>query len=288
VDGFSVYDDGPYFSVNWTDSGILQSAISAGPVKIGVAADQIEAAWHTTGGRSGWFAKGFHADSNEDHCVALCGYGSISWLAQQLHVSVPAGVDGAQPGYAMFTWDSIGIIDRASMIAVTHEAWLRQPTTVTKSVMAVPAAMGSPLAGFPISGSAPRAYYLDALRHVEELGWVNHWSHGDVTGQCSAPPAVAGSALAGYERVAGEPRVCYLDAGGHLHELRWGGRWLHADLSAIAGATTPAVHGSSLSAFKVGGGDPRYYYLDGTGRVQEISWWGNAWHALDVTTHSSA
>ena len=133
ADGPSIYDDGPYFSVNWTDAGTLQSAISRGPVKIGVAADQIENAWRTTGGPSGWFATGFHADGNEDHCVTLCGYGSMSWLAQQLGVQVPAGVDGTQPGYAMFTWNSIGIIDVPSMIAVTHEAWLRQPTTVTKT-----------------------------------------------------------------------------------------------------------------------------------------------------------
>ena len=44
----------------------------------------------------------------------------------------PGGVDGTQPGYAMFTWNSIGIIDVPSMIAITQEAWLRQPTTVTK------------------------------------------------------------------------------------------------------------------------------------------------------------
>jgi hypothetical protein len=30
----------------------------------------------------------------------------------------------------MFTWDSIGVIDQPSMLAITHEAWLRQPTTV--------------------------------------------------------------------------------------------------------------------------------------------------------------
>src|SRR5580700_4182678 len=42
-DGFRqtgpIYDDGPYFSVGWTNSTILQSAISTGPVKIGVAAN---------------------------------------------------------------------------------------------------------------------------------------------------------------------------------------------------------------------------------------------------------
>jgi hypothetical protein len=134
ADGAFIYDDGPYLTVNWTDAGTLQSAISTGPVKIGVAADQIENAWSTTGGKSGWFATGFHADGNEDHCVALCGYGSMVWLAHQLGVQVPAGVDGTQPGYAMFTWNSIGIIDVPSMTAVTHEAWIRQPTTVTKNL----------------------------------------------------------------------------------------------------------------------------------------------------------
>jgi hypothetical protein len=129
-DGAIVYDDGPHFSVNWTDTSTLQAAIARGPVKLGIAADQIETAWNSTGGQTGWFATGFHSDTNEDHCVSLCGYGSITWLAQQLGVSVPGGVDGTQPGYAMFTWDSIGIIDVPSMIAITQEAWLRQPTTV--------------------------------------------------------------------------------------------------------------------------------------------------------------
>ena len=132
AEGSFIYDDGPYLSVNWTDAGTLQSAISRGPVKIGIAADQLDATWQAAGGQSGWFATGYHADSNEDHCVTLCGYGSMSWLAQQLGVQVPAGVNGTLPGYAMFTWDSIGIIDVPSMTAITHEAWLRQPTTVTQ------------------------------------------------------------------------------------------------------------------------------------------------------------
>jgi hypothetical protein len=133
-DGFT-YDDGPYYSVDWTNAATLQSAISQGPVKIGVAADQLNPVWHNAGGGpnggvSGWFATGFHADSNEDHNPSLCGYGTIAWLAQQLNVQVPSGVDGTQPGYAMFTWDSIGIIDVPSLLAITHEAWVRIPTTI--------------------------------------------------------------------------------------------------------------------------------------------------------------
>src|ERR1700733_10766125 len=135
-DGFQLgsfsYDDGPYFSVNWTNSATLQSAISNGPVKIGVAADQLLTAWHSTNGTTGWFAVGFHADGAEDHCPSLCGYGTINWLAQQLHVQVPAGIDGTKTRYALFTWNSIGIIDEPSLLAITQEAWLRQPTTETR------------------------------------------------------------------------------------------------------------------------------------------------------------
>jgi hypothetical protein len=135
-DGFqqngNIYDDGGYARVMYTNSGNLMSAIAVGPVKLGIAADQIDTAWSSTNGKSGWFATGFHTDTAEDHCVALCGYGSISWLASQLKVAVPAGVDGSKPGYALYTWDSIGIIDEPSMVAITQEAWLRTPTTVVK------------------------------------------------------------------------------------------------------------------------------------------------------------
>jgi hypothetical protein len=136
TDGFvqsgHTYDDGPFYSLDWTNPGILTSAISQGLVKLGIAADQVEAAWRQNKGGSGWFGTGFHQDPNEDHCVSLCGYGTIMWLAQQLKVKVPAGIDGTKQGYAMFTWDSIGIIEPPSMIAITHEAWLRSPTTIIK------------------------------------------------------------------------------------------------------------------------------------------------------------
>jgi len=136
ADGFKqgshTYDDGRYYSLDWTNPTILNGAISEGPVKIGVAADQLEAAWQAGGQKSGWFGLGFKTDANEDHCVSLCGYGTISWLAHKLDAKVPAGVDGTKPGYALFTWNSIGVIDQPSMVAITHEAWLRNPTTVVK------------------------------------------------------------------------------------------------------------------------------------------------------------
>jgi hypothetical protein len=111
----------------------LQSAISQGPVKIGIAAEQLQAVCLAKGaGKSGWFATGFKEDQNLDHCVSLCGYGTISWLAQRMNVTVPNGVNGTKPGYALFTWDSIGIIDFPSILAITGEAWLRTPTTIVQ------------------------------------------------------------------------------------------------------------------------------------------------------------
>ena len=125
------YDDGPHVAVAWSNPAILHNAIAHGPVKIGIGADQLETVWqkHPT---NGWFATGFKPDSAEDHCVSLCGYGTFSWLAHELGVQVPTGINGNMPGYGMFTWDTIGIIDQPSMVAITHEAWLRNPTTVIK------------------------------------------------------------------------------------------------------------------------------------------------------------
>ena len=127
--GGTVYDDGTPSSVDWTNSAVLNNAISQGPVKIGVAADQLQS---VVGESNGWFGIGFKQTNQEeeDHCVSLCGYGSISWLAQQLEVSVPNDIDGTKPGHALFTWKTIGIIDVPSMLAITWEAWLRSPTSM--------------------------------------------------------------------------------------------------------------------------------------------------------------
>ncbi|RNI22862.1 peptidoglycan-binding domain-containing protein [Flexivirga caeni] len=135
-DGFylspSLYGDGSHVSVDWTNPANVRSAIAQGPVKLGVAADQLDGAWQSTDGTTGWFATGFTPDSNEDHCVSLCGYGTFGWLAQQLGVSVPSNLSAGTQGYAMFTWNTIGIIDVPSMQAITAEAWLRTPTTTVR------------------------------------------------------------------------------------------------------------------------------------------------------------
>lgn len=129
LDG-KTYDDGPPSSVDWTNDAILRSAISQGPVKIGVASDQLENVVPDPPA-NGWLATGFHEDQNLDHCVSLCGYGDIAWLAQQLGREDVIS-DGDTPAYGLFTWDSIGIIDIPSLLAICGEAWVRTPTTIIK------------------------------------------------------------------------------------------------------------------------------------------------------------
>lgn len=127
--GFGVngqmYTDGSYNSVDWHDDATLASAIYQGPVKIGVASAQLSRAHKFA---NGWIASGFHRDPFLNHCVSLCGYGTGSELAAMLGVQAPAGIASTRC-YLLFTWGSIGIIDAASMQAITGEAWLRTPTT---------------------------------------------------------------------------------------------------------------------------------------------------------------
>ena len=120
------FSDGPYSSVDWTDYAALCSAIYTGPVKIGVAANQLEDA---AGDNSGWWLTSAVKDRNIDHCTGVGGYGTAAWLAEQFHVDVPSGLDPQTPCVAMFTWNTIGIVTHAALIAITGEAWLRTPTT---------------------------------------------------------------------------------------------------------------------------------------------------------------
>lgn len=139
VNGGSVYD-GSYNSVDWTNSAILQSAIySFGPVKIGVAADNLEDNKNgaVTPGKSGWALFGYPQNLPEDHCVSLCGYGNFEDLVglfkgQGVKVHVPENMPTGLC-YAVFTWDSIGIVDEQSMLNMTSEAWVRNPVTTLSS-----------------------------------------------------------------------------------------------------------------------------------------------------------
>ena len=140
IDG-KAYLDGPFRSVSWTNSAVLNGAIAkAGPVKIGAASANFAsgAQGQVTPGTSGWAIYGLPAGEPEDHCASLCGYGQLAALAglfeqHGVKVNLPPGMPEGVC-YAMFSRGSIGIIDRQSLMNITGEAWVRNPTTVVKNL----------------------------------------------------------------------------------------------------------------------------------------------------------
>lgn len=123
----NIYSDGPPTSVDYTNPDVLQNAVAQSPVKIGVAASQLQ---NVVGSGNGWFGLNFRQDGNLDHCISVAGYGELGWLADRFQVSLPTGVTSSQPGYAVFTWDTIGILDWGSFQNITGEAWSRNPSLV--------------------------------------------------------------------------------------------------------------------------------------------------------------
>ena len=80
--GSHTEDDGPFSLVAFRDSIHLQSAISTGPVKMVIAADQVQAVCKP--GET-WFGVDFESDTNYDHCVSplrlwnYCLVGAATW-----------------------------------------------------------------------------------------------------------------------------------------------------------------------------------------------------------------
>lgn len=140
IDGIA-YLDGPFNSIDWTDIAALNGAIAnVGPVKIGIPSALLTAGAHgsVTPGTSGWALYGFPPDQRENHCASLCGYGPLVALAglferNGIKVNVPSGMP---PGlcYAVAAWGSVGIIDHQSLMNITGEAWVRNPTTIVKKL----------------------------------------------------------------------------------------------------------------------------------------------------------
>ncbi|WP_121810226.1 hypothetical protein [Mucilaginibacter kameinonensis] len=128
-----MFNNGGYSPVNWNDGSILRNAVTNGPVKLGVGGNQILQICENSGRRV-WFATNLNKEGADNtHCISLCGYGTLSWLANQFGVPLPAGINGQALGYTFFSWCSFGIIDEISLHNITSEAWVRNPTTVIKN-----------------------------------------------------------------------------------------------------------------------------------------------------------
>ncbi len=123
------YNDGGYASVDYSNEAVLQAALAVGVVKIGIDSNALP---DTAGYHSGWVGIGGKPGqfNNEDHCVALAGFGPASYLFAQLHVALPATLNPTTNGYLLFTWNTIGFIDHAWIMSTVGEAWVRNPTTI--------------------------------------------------------------------------------------------------------------------------------------------------------------
>lgn len=129
------YRDGPYNAVNWADEANLQSALEAGPVKIGIDSTALPPGagngngWYAAGGPSKGRAWRIFGDSlSEDHCVGIWNYGASADLFNALRTAVPTGFPAK--AYHVYTWASVGVVDHPWLMSTVGEAWLRNPTTI--------------------------------------------------------------------------------------------------------------------------------------------------------------
>jgi hypothetical protein len=134
VVGADLYCDGPYSFVDFIESDHLRSAIVRGPIKLAVASAQLLAEYWKQYSNPGWINLGFQHDGEIDHCISLCGFGTIGWLAGMLNFTLNPAVDKQLPAYAFFSWGRIGIMDQFTINAIAYEAWLRQPTTIVRPI----------------------------------------------------------------------------------------------------------------------------------------------------------
>lgn len=128
-DGFhasgTVYGDGPYKGVDYSNEAVLQAAICVGPVKIAIDANALPSG---AGNKQGWSAFGGGNYPNTDHCVSLPGFGPAEYLFGLLGVPVPSGAPSGTL-YLLYTWSTIGVVDHKWLMGTCTEAWVRQPTS---------------------------------------------------------------------------------------------------------------------------------------------------------------
>jgi len=168
----NLYNDGGYTSVDYSNEENLQSALAIAPVKIGIDADALPEA---AGNQMGWYAFGGSPQqfTNEDHCVALCGYGPADWLFAQLNAFNPTGTDPSKTYYLLFTWSTIGVVDHDWIMSTVGEAWLRNPSSITNgNPLPNPKPKPNPTPPAPPLPPVPPTPPLPVPTPVNNLNWI--------------------------------------------------------------------------------------------------------------------
>ena len=271
----------------WVNTGDLTAMTGAAPAASGSGL--------TCYGVSGTAARVYYLDAN-GHVHEL------AWENEWVNtgdLTAMTGAAPAAPGSALTCYGVGGTAARVYYLDANghvHElAWENKWVNtgdLTAMTGAAPAASGSGLTCYGVSGTAARVYYVDAGGHVHELAWENKWVNtGDLTAMTGAAPAASGSGLTCYGVSGTAARVYYVDAGGHVHELAWENKWVNTgDLTAMTGATASAPKGP-LTCYGVSGTAARVYYLDGGGDVHELAWenkWVNTGNLTAMTAGAVA
>jgi hypothetical protein len=306
-DGFPLngktYNDGPYNSVDWTNAGILQSAIySYGPVKLGAGAGDFQSNKNglVTPGASGWAMYNYPTGQGEDHCPSLCGYGTLAQLValfkqHNVNVTVPNGMPTGLC-YAMFTWNSIGIVDAQSMLNMTYEAWIRNPVTSIVSglhgqnanwnlqqinlsgLTAGPAAASDP-ASF-IYNNQSHVLYRDGNGKVWDSWYNGHWNLQQINlGGLTAGPAAVGD-LASFI-YNNQSHVLYRDGSGKVWDSWYDGSHWNLQQINLGGLTAGPAAASDPAAF-IYSNQSHVLYHDVSGKVWDSFWNGSHWNLQQI------
>jgi len=157
TDGFQIgdtlYNNGEPISVPFDTASFQAAIFHHTPLKLGINADWLEQAVAHHDNDSGWILNLQAGAVNGqkyviDHCVSVCGYGNYADLSGLLMDAKIANVGSIEMDiknlnglnildemcYAVFTWNSIGIISEQTLFGISAQAYVRNPTTVTKNV----------------------------------------------------------------------------------------------------------------------------------------------------------
>lgn len=235
-----------------------------------------ELAWF--GGR--WSHRDITADAGNDAVVATTG-SPIAAVGRGLNLDPRVYYLSEDNSVQELSWFSGG------------DRWTHRDVSAAAS--ADPASPWSSLAAMgcgyyrSTAGLDPRIYYMSANGNIHELGWFTdrgRWEHRDATAAAGGVIAKTASAIAALgSGVNLDPRVYYLDDGNHVQELAWAdGLWSHRDVTADAGGVAARTDSPIAAVGSGDGRNPRIYYFDADGRVQELAWVSGAWSHRNVTT----
>ena len=129
--GASAHFVGPYRAVDWHDHAALCAAIyeSRAQVNIGIASSGLN---DQPGDSNGWIVLSADKSRSIDHCVGLCGYGTLADCCRMCGVSVPGGADANRQCYLLYTWGTVGIVSEEALWAMCGEAWVRLPSSIAE------------------------------------------------------------------------------------------------------------------------------------------------------------